>query len=60
MNEERFVLIVEEDLERIGRWVATQGQSLHIKLSVLLNNCRDLSYPVDYLRGESEKRAVSA
>ena len=43
--------IVEDDLQRIGRWVTLQCESLHTKLGMLLTNCVDLSYPVDYLRG---------
>ena len=52
MTEERFVKIVEDDLQRIGRWVTMHSESLHTKLGKLLISCSDESYPVDYLRGE--------
>ena len=48
--------IVEEDLARIGRWVTFQSESLHTKLSMLLLNCSDVNYPVDYLRGAAGLR----
>ena len=43
--------MVEEDLQRIGLWVTQQSEALHTRLSKLLANCSDESYPVDYLRG---------
>ena len=43
--------MVEEDLQRIGLWVTQQSETLHTRLSKLLANCSDESYPVDYLRG---------
>jgi hypothetical protein len=55
MNEERFVKIVEEDMQRIGRWVTQQAESLHTKLGMLLTTCGDETYPVDYLRGEHQR-----
>ena len=60
MNEERFVKIVEDDLQLIGRWVTLQSESLHTKLSQVLTNCSNQSYPVDYLRGASHARAPGA
>ena len=43
--------MVEEDLQRIGRWVAQQCEGMHTRLARLLTNSSDTSYPVDYLRG---------
>lgn len=55
MTEERFVKIVEDDMQRIGHWVTLQSESLHAKLGLLLTSCSDESYPIDYLRGERQQ-----
>jgi hypothetical protein len=57
MTGERFVKIVEDDLQRIGQWVTLQSESLSIKLGIIRNNCTDKSYSVDYLRGAAQQRA---
>jgi hypothetical protein len=55
--EERFVKIVEDDLQRISRCVTLQSEALHEKLGKLRADCSDESYPVDFLRGEASARA---
>ena len=52
--------MVEEDLQRIGLWVTQQSETLHTRLSKLLTNCSDESYPVDYLRGAPLLRSPPA
>jgi hypothetical protein len=54
-SEERFVAIVEEDLQVIGRWVTLQSESLHNDLAKLLKDCSDKTYAVDYLRGAPQR-----
>ena len=51
--------MVEEDLQRIGQWVTQQSEALHTRLSKLLANCSDESYPVDYLRGAPRPRRAA-
>jgi hypothetical protein len=49
--EESFVQMVEEDLQRIGKWVTRQSEGLHTRLARLRVNASDQTYSVDYLRG---------
>lgn len=53
VSEEKFVKTVEEDIERIGRFVSLQSESLHLRLLRLLQLCSDVSeaYTNEYLRG---------
>ena len=55
MTEERFVKIVEDDLQRVGHWVMQQSESLHAELGKLLTNCSNESYTLDSLRGEYQR-----
>ena len=54
MSEERFTTIVEEDIARIGTWVAAQSDSLRTKLGMVLLHCTDSTYAVDYLREQCD------
>lgn len=53
VSEEKFVKTVEEDIERIGRFVSLQSESVHLRLHRLLQLTSDLSYvrTVEYLKG---------
>lgn len=59
VTEEKFVKTVEEDIERIGRFVTLQSESLHLRLLRLLQLSSDVSevYTLDYLRGAEIERA---